>query len=99
MNDAAVARLWALRMGVAQHTGLTEWADGPPPRVGWWNARVKRSKAKGLRRRWWDGSAWSIPVTVGIDSDDDARLLQRTTSLVDPALIQWQGLDWDGGEG
>ena len=97
MTDGALARLWALGMGVAEHTGLTEWADGPPPRVGWWNARVRGQNRKVPMRRWWNGACWSFPVVVGYDDDEYARRMQATPSAVDPADVQWQGLDWDGG--
>lgn len=36
------------------------WRKGPPPSVGWWPATRHRSR---MILRWWNGSAWSPPVT------------------------------------
>lgn len=55
------------------------WNDGPPPFVGWWNARW----------RWWDGKTWS--GSAG-SSWDEVQILNPPAFRMPPqrsSLIQW----------
>lgn len=38
------------------------WRNGPPPHVGWWNARVTTVGCASTEKTWgwWDGQAWSV---------------------------------------
>jgi len=69
---------------------LTDWAKGPPPSIGWWNAsRMRNERA----RRWWNGASWSVAVMVN-DPEAKAKRAQRTP---DPwaggqSSIEWRGL-------
>ena len=79
---------------------LTDWADGPPPCMGWWNTRLKMSDAEReerrprLQRRWWDGEGWSMPAVVGDPFYDDEHCedLKSMQSITAADRIEWQGL-------
>jgi hypothetical protein len=50
--------------------GMTTWHKGPPPSVGWWPASRLRNPNV---LRWWDGSAWSFPVSIRMTSAQAER--------------------------
>lgn len=75
---------------------LTGWLEGKPPTPGWYNTRRKDSAlARGDRaraRRFWDGTRWSRPVIIGLDTDAQAEAAKCTPSVFDTADIIYQGL-------
>jgi hypothetical protein len=73
-------------------TKLIEWAAGPPPCVGWWNASSRNDE---FARRWWNGRAWSAACWVGDSAHTmqcaKLKIAKRETQL----LIRWRGLARD----
>ncbi len=68
---------------------LTDWAEGPPPCVGWWNASVVRDPDC---RRWWDGKCWSRAVW-NIESEESAERAKRVPfSVGDGRKMEYRGL-------
>lgn len=67
---------------------VTDWIEGKNPEyVGWYE--VESNNAVNEIRRWWDGSHWSWPVSVG-DDDDYAMSMQHRVSVHVP--LRWRGL-------
>jgi hypothetical protein len=67
---------------------LTEWREGKPPRIGWWNASVGNNADA---RRWWDGSRWSVAVFQDY-SDEEAEAAKHRKTAFHAHLIRWRGL-------
>lgn len=77
---------------------LTNWFDGSlhsPSHIGWYNVVLKTmflgvsESEKLMRRRYWDGKAWS-GVVLPYDSDEEtARCMQMHCAL--PEEVFWRG--------
>jgi hypothetical protein len=68
---------------------LTDWAKGPPPCEGWWNASLVRDEKI---RRWWDGRQWSWAACVG-DSDAKTASMKIIKAAADVSRkLEWRGL-------
>lgn len=78
--------------------GLSDWFTGTPPEVGWWNVRFKNVVplvSVPQRRRWWNGTNWSWPVTPGVDDDEYCAKMQQTKrveTVGNPEPFEYQGL-------
>lgn len=72
---------------------MTDWASGPPPVEGWWNASSERDPDV---RRYWHPAAdgrlawWSAPVYVG-DPESHAERAKNTRAESHKGL-EWRGL-------
>lgn len=82
--------------------GLTDWRDGPPPMVGWWETRLRGSTLIITRRFWRGGprvpnsaevgfSRWSYPAENRTPSFQ-LYLARTSPSYIDEDLVQWRGL-------
>lgn len=60
------------------------WHKGPPPHVGWWNARDRLLR---VAWRWWNGENWSLFAHQW----DSADLAERCALMrsKDAAGIEW----------
>lgn len=81
----------ALVVDVEAFFGLTDWAQGPPPSIGWWKTR--RSTRPDLyqpQRRWWNGTCWSVYCTPKHSDEhcEEAKIGQ--TKVED---VEWCGLN------
>lgn len=87
-----------LGVNLTQTLGLTEWLDGDPPCVGWWNVRFKNADREQRRapgrmwRRWWNGLHYSYPVEVNFHDGLDADELRTRKSNYHESDFEWQGL-------
>lgn len=66
----------------------TPWRKGPPPCRGWWNASVERNETL---RRWWNGRAWSRPVSLGASDAACARIKRIVANDISPDVCEWRG--------
>lgn len=74
-------------------TEVTNWNEGPPPAIGWWNARIRGAPDIVARfRRFWDGTHWSVFVQIGVTSDADCERAKRRKTMLQVRAVQWQGL-------
>lgn len=63
-----------------------------PPMVGWYNAkRVSHFDAPWSSRRWWNGTGWSMPCSIGA-SDEEALHARNIPAIFRPGEIEWMGL-------
>ena len=73
-----------------QNDGLTTWASGYPPLLGWWATRItEQPLALQPQRRWWDGREWSLAVMPG---ETDAEVAAAAATPTRAAHIEWRGL-------
>lgn len=81
---------------------LTDWCDGPPPMVGWWDTRLRGSGVSVVRRFWRGGprvpnsaevgfSRWSYPAEDRAPSFQ-LYLARTSPSYIEEDLVQWRGL-------
>ena len=79
-----------LALDIEDPGGLTPWASGRPPMIGWWKTRIAaQPTVLQPQRRWWDGRQWSLLVVIG-ESDHEAAQARATPSPNQD--IEWQGL-------
>lgn len=52
------------------------WHKGPPPHVGWWNARVL-SFSGDDKWGWWDGARWSVFAAEKLSADAAAECAKK----------------------
>lgn len=79
-----------LEVNIEEFFGLSDWASGSPPFIGWWKTR--RTTNPNLyqpQRRWWDGVRWSVPCLTK-NPDTLAVVIQQTPTHVDD--VEWCGL-------
>lgn len=87
-----------------QHTPqLTGWLRGTPAVEGWYNTRRLGQTDDAPRlRRYWTGSCWSRPVTIGEGNELAAKRARMGASVFGVGEIEYQGLtephpDWSAG--
>lgn len=68
---------------------FTDWQEGAPPCVGWWNASVDKNPSV---RRWWNGRFWSIAVYLGASDEVAERNKHILAFLFPEEKIYFRGL-------
>lgn len=71
---------------------LTDWASGPPPSVGWWNASTREDPDA---RRWWSGRVWSAACWPGDSAHTEQCAKLKKAKRDTQKLIRWRGLAHD----
>lgn len=73
----------------APSDGLTAWASGPPPMLGWWGTRLSQNPdAMQPQCRWWDGHRWSLVV---LPDDDEEEVLSSKATPTTATGVEWRG--------
>jgi hypothetical protein len=83
---------------------LTDWAQGDPPMIGWWDTilpttpagLIVNDESGQVFRRWWGGpvSGWSVAVTPSYQGFELRRIASMPWRPEDPALVG--GIWWRG---
>ena len=63
-----------------------KWHKGPPPAIGWYVAGCFDRDKDFLR--WWDGTAWSIPVYKGTSRREASADAKIRSAMQD--WIEWK---------
>lgn len=67
--------------------------EGPPPFIGWWNARLKLAppSIEFDRWGWWDGAAWSMFARASF-TPEQAGLWVTVGAGPHPDVVEWTTL-------
>lgn len=64
------------------------WHKGPPPHVGWWNARLALLSCED-KWGWWDGKGWSTFAYLSLSADQVGGRASEKGAIYSGPGVEW----------